>query len=158
MAGDVIAIAHFLELRTITPYYLQNFFTNQLYSYESRSWQFCGFQPSGISQSNTGDAVEKTLLFPNLPLILQAAFANDGLRNVVAILKTVWLDAALLPDPTKILTEILVCQGCSFTDTTIEVRLSSVQDAVGKEIPARRLSANQESVGLLPISAQLRLV
>lgn len=158
MSGSVIAIANFLELQTTTPYYLQNFYIAQAYTYDSRSWQYCDFRPSGSSQSNTGDAVEKTIQFPNIPLILQPVFDNDGMRGVVAILKTVWLDAALLPDPTKVLTEVLVGKGASFVDTTLEVRLSAVEDAVSKEIPARKLSANQESVGILPLSAQLRLV
>lgn len=132
----------------------QNFFLGQDFVYQGLRYQFVPFQVSGSLMTLTGDSETLTCLFPNEDLVLAVVTSGDGNRNSKLTLTNLWLNQSNQPLPGAF-PEYYVGVGCSFSETTVELRFRSAMDAVNAQIPGRIITA--ENCGVLPLDSQISL-
>lgn len=148
---------------------LQNFFIGETVPYEDASYQFSPFGFSGISTSRQADLDPVTLLFPNNEI--SRGYLSDALRGMsfdgIPIDQRPWrrpyvgkVDVCILDPAAKSATQRLFtytgqCTAGGWDDTTLNLELSSLLDAVDANVPTRTLI--QAQVGSLPISSGVRL-
>jgi hypothetical protein len=134
------------------PFQRENNFTGSEY-------QFAPFGFSGVTVNRSGDGLESTLVFPNNELT--RSFAVDAINNFaiakVDVLIIEDTDPETGPNATHNIVHTFTGQvtGGQWDETSLNMELSSVLDAVGTDIPRRSLT--QELVGNLPISNSVRL-
>ncbi len=140
-------------------YRFQNFFIGKEITHLSSGYQFVPFGFSGVTVNRTGDGLEGTLVFPN----------NDLSRSWgVSAIEGSWLmevDVLIIEDPdpdTGLATTNTIAHtytgqvtGGQWDNTSLNLELSSVLDAVGTDVPRRTLT--QRIVGNLPVSNNVRL-
>jgi len=140
-------------------YRFQNFFIGKEITHSSSAYQFVPFGFSGVTVNRTGDGLEGTLVFPN----------NDLSRSWgVSAIEGSWLmevDVLIIEDPdpdTGLATTNTIAHtytgqvtGGQWDNTSLNLELSSVLDAVGTDVPRRTLT--QRIVGNLPVSNNVRL-
>ena len=165
------AFGHALRIKPSNTelYRFQNFFIGKEITHQSpdqraqglpgSNYIFVPFGFSGVTVNRTGDGLEATLVFPN----------NDLSRGwgVSAIEGTWVMEVDVLtvedPDPdTGLSTENKIVHtytgqvtGGQWDNTSLNLELSSVLDAVGTDVPRRSLT--NRIVGNLPISNNVRL-
>ena len=148
---------------------LQNFFIAETVFYDGHGYQFSPFGFSGLSASRQGDLEPVQLLFPNNDI--SRGYLSDSLRGMsfdgIPIDERPWrrpyigkVDTCLLDTETKTATQLLFTYTGQATaggwdDTTLQLELSNVLDAVDGDVPTRTLI--QRQVGSLPISSGVRL-
>lgn len=135
-------------------YRFQNFHIAQSATYEGQAYQFLPFGFSGVTINRNGDNTESSLVFPN----------NDLSRNwAVSALENRWMATvfvlSLNPDDRTTGTLMhryvgQVAEG-SWDEASLKLTLNTVLDAVGSDVPMRRLT--QYLVGALPITSNVRL-
>lgn len=152
-----LAIGNYLTLASPTggqTYRFQNFHINATATFEGRQYGFLPFGFSGISINRTGDNTDATLVFPN----------NNLSRGwAVQAVQERWLGTVfvMLLDPndrtsgTKMSQCVGQVAGGSWDETSLSLNLNTVLDAVGSDVPQRRLT--QSLVGNLPVSSNVRL-
>lgn len=134
----------------------QNFFWRENMRYEGKTYEYLPFTFSGISITRSGDNVDCTLAFPNNNL--SRGWALKSIENAwgcevrVAITNT--------PDTsnegfTTLYKYFGLCSAGGWDDKVITVRLNSVLDAVGAEIPT--LALDNVRVGPIPTTTNVRL-
>jgi hypothetical protein len=134
------------------PFQRENNFTGSEY-------EFAPFGFSGVTVNRSGDGLESTLVFPNNELT--RSFAVDAIDNFaiakVDVLIIEDTDSDTGPTATHNIVHTFTGQvtGGQWDETSLNMELSSVLDAVGTDIPRRSLT--QELVGNLPISNSVRL-
>ena len=140
-------------------YRFQNFFIGKEITHFGSGYQFVPFGFSGVTVNRTGDGLEGTLVFPN----------NDLSRSWgVSAIEGSWLmevDVLIIEDPdpdtglavTNTIAHTYTGQvtGGQWDNTSLNLELSSVLDAVGTDVPRRTLT--QRIVGNLPVSNNVRL-
>jgi len=145
------AYGNFLSLGPsgdIDRYRFQNYAINE----SVNDYLFLPFAFSGAVATLQGDNLDAALQFPNIPLT--RSWATDALNNLwVAKTTTV-----LWNTTTKAIERTLYeywgcCASGSWNETGLEVQLNSLLDAVGGNIPGRRLHLDQ--VGNIPFTAQI---
>ena len=150
------AIGNFLDFtaESGTTYRFQNFFIGQTVSYQGNDYGFVPFGFSGVTINRTGDNTEASLIFPNNDL--SRRWAVDAVNNY-------WLAhvRVLLVDPDNISSfELMheyygrIAQG-KWDETSLELQVNSVLDAVGADVPVRRLT--QKLIGSIPVSNAINL-
>ena len=167
------AFGHALRIKPSNTelYRFQNFFIGKEITHRSRpqreanpelpgsKYIFVPLGFSGVTGNRTGDGLEATIVFPN----------NSLARNwgVSAIEGTWVMEVDVLtvedPDPyTGLTTENKIVHtytgqvtGGQWDNTSLNLELSSVLDAVGTDVPRRSLT--NRVVGNLPISNNVRL-
>ena len=110
---------------------------------------------SGVTVNRTGDGLEATLVFPNNGL--SRSFADQAIdQNWVMEVDVLILDADN-PAGTHQKLHSFTGQavGGQWDNVSLNLKLSSVLDAVGTDVPRRSLT--QRLVGNLPISNNVRL-
>ena len=123
------------------------------------SYTFAPFGFSGVTVNRSGDGLESTLVFPNNELT--RSFAIDAIDNFaiakVDVLIIEDTDPETGPTATHTIVHTFTGQvtGGQWDNTSLNLELSSVLDAVGTDIPRRSLT--QDLVGNLPISNSVRL-
>lgn len=152
----------------------QNFFIGETVTYNNNDYIFLPFGFSGVTVNRTGDGVEATLLLPNLINTTNSGtnlsvnwavdamdfYDDDGIR------KTPWVAhvqvMVLEPDDktsfqaTNPLYEYYgAVSGGSWDETSLSLSLGTIIDAVGTDVPMRRLT--QKTVGSLPVTSGVRL-
>jgi len=148
---------------------LQNFFIGDTVTYDGNTYSFSPFGFSGISTSRQADLDPVTLLFPNNEI--SRGYLSDALRGMnfddVPLDQRPWrrpyvgkVDVCLLDPSAKTVTQKMFtytgqCTAGGWDDTTLNLELSSLLDAVNENVPSRTLI--QAQVGSLPISAGVRL-
>lgn len=148
---------------------LQNFFIGETVSHEGGSYLFSPFNFSGLSTSRQGDLEPVQLVFPNNEI--SRGYLSDALRgmsfNGIPLDQRPWrrpyigeVDVCLLDVESKKTSQKLFtytgqCTAGGWDDTSLQVELSSVLDAVDSNVPTRTLI--QRQVGSLPISSNVRL-
>ena len=112
------------------------------------------FAFSGVTVNRTGDNVEASLVFPN-----NAISRGWGLTAVQDLWIATVLVLILDPDSSSggELMHRYVGQVSNggWDETTLQLRLDTVLDAVGTDVPMRRLT--QSLVGAIPTSSNVRL-
>lgn len=132
----------------------QNFFINETISYQGNPYGFLPFGFSGVTVNRTGDNTEASLLFP-----------NNGLSRgwAVEAIEGRWLAhvQVMLLDPDNRNSFDLMHQyfgqvaGGQWDESSLRLTLSTVLDAVGSDVPVRRLT--QKLIGNIPVSSGVRL-
>ena len=151
-----IALGHFLDLNVGgSPIYRwQNFWIKQNVDQENHTYSFIPFGFSGLTANRAGDNIDATLVFPNNELSRQWALLATQ-QKWVAQIQVMMFDPADKTDLTTLHTYIGQISSTAWDETAINIRLNSIIDAVGGDVPARRLT--QQLVGNLPLSSNLRL-
>jgi len=137
----------------------QNFFIGEEITHFGSSYQFAPFGFSGVTINRTGDGLEAVLVFPN----------NDVCRGwAIKAINASWtmhVDILIIQDPDPetglaVQNEIIntytgQVTGGQWDNTSLNLELSSVLDAVGTDVPRRSLT--KRIVGNLPVSNNVRL-
>jgi hypothetical protein len=151
------AIGHYLTL--VKPdvsvfYRFQNFFINQTVDWVNGPHTFLPFGFSGISIDRDGGNVESNLLFPNNQLSRE--WAAKAIEEFwIARVRVVLVN----PDDTAQSSQTLLhnyvgqITAGSWRDSELSLTLSSVLDAVGGDVPNRRLS--RVLCGHLPVTSNV---
>lgn len=152
-----LAIGNYLTLKTATggtAYRFQNFHIAQTATFEGQQYGFLPFGFSGVTVNREGSNTEASLVFPN----------NDLSRNwsVQAVTER-WLATVyvMLLNPDDRTQGSLMHQYSgqvatgNWDETSLNLTLNTIVDAVGSDVPLRRLT--QALVGNLPITANVRL-
>ena len=171
------AFGHALQMSSSTEvkYHFQNFFIGKEIAHSSQEerdkgkadevapktsiYEFAPFGFSGVTVNRTGDGLDATLVFPN----------NKISRNwALEAIEDAWLmrvDVLIIEDPdpetglavqnTIVHTYTGQVTGGQWDNTSVNLELSSVLDAVGTDVPRRSLT--KRIVGNLPISNNVRL-
>lgn len=113
---------------------------------------FLPFAFSGAVATLQGDNLDATLQFANVPIT--RSWATEALENLwVVKVRTVLWDPA-----TKAIQQTLYqywgcCASGGWSETALQIQLNSLLDAVGGNVPGRRLHRYQ--VGNIPFTAQV---
>lgn len=144
------------QTRTNKTYAFQNFFWRERMKYEDVNYEYLPFTFSGITINRSGDNVDATLAFPNNNL--SRGWALRAIENG-------WgceVRVATTSDPnvskegfTTLYKYFGLCASGGYDDKVITVKLNSVLDAVGAEIPT--ISIDNARVGPIPTTTNVRL-
>ena len=137
------------------PYRFQNYRVDGNTKIEDQKYKFCPFGFSGITVTRTGDNVDASLVFPNNSLAQEfGLFALE--ERWAAVVFVVQFDPSDIYKGHQILYKYagIVAAG-GWNDTSLNLTLNSVLDAVGQDIPWRTI--NEKECGPLPITANLNL-
>jgi hypothetical protein len=149
-----LAVGNYLQLSPPTGTILraQNYHINESVRFNNQWWTYLPFGFSGITANRRGENSESVLVFANNEI--SRAWGMDAIEN--AWLAECWL-VILDPDTRAVLSTLTSyagqVAGGSWEDTTLNLRLDNILDAVGTDVPARILTSNL--VGKLPVSANL---
>ena len=152
-----IAVGNYLKLSNkdeTVVYRFQNFHIGEDAEYDDFTWGFLPFGFSGVSVNRTGDNTSATLLFPNNTLS-----RNWGVDAV----NQRWLANVLVMSlgPNVRTSGTLMHQyfgqvaAGNWDETSLQLDLNTILDAVGSDVPGRRLT--QSLIGNIPISSNVRL-
>ena len=131
-------------------YNWQNFFINETVG----NYTFVPFGFSGITINRQGDNVDATLVFPNNEL--SRRWATEAMKEGwLATVKVMLLDPTDRSKQEQLHNYTGKVAGGSWSETQLTLKLNTVLDAVGAEIPKRRL--RQRLVGQLPMTSSVRL-
>jgi len=138
-----------------TFYFFQNFYINQEATHDGNQYRFVPFGFSGVTVNRTGDGLEATLVFPNNGL--SRSFADQAIdQNWVMEVDVLILDADNSAGTHQKLHSFTgQAVGGQWDNVSLNLKLSSVLDAVGTDVPRRSLT--QLLIGNLPISNNVRL-
>jgi hypothetical protein len=161
------AFGHVLRItpKDTVDFRFQNFFIGEQVTHQGTTeqtpqiYQFVPFGFSGVTVNRTGDGLEATLVFPNNDLARSwgvNAIEGSYLMEVeVLIIEDSDPDSGLTATHTTVHTYTGQVTGGQWDNTSLNLELSSVLDAVGTDVPRRSLT--QRMVGNLPISNSVRL-
>ena len=146
------AVGHYLDLKTAagSTYQWQNFWIKETVS----GYSFIPFGFSGSTVNRQGDNIDARLVFPNNELTRQWAVSCIT-ESWLATVKVVLFDPDNKATQNTLHTYVGQAASGAWDDTALNVRLNTMIDAVGGDVPARRLT--RDLVGHVPISAAVRL-
>jgi hypothetical protein len=152
-----LALGNYLVLSTPRDgqkFYYQNFYIGKTATFGGEQYGFLPFGFSGVTVNRTGDNVEAALVFPNNQI--SRAWGLKAVQDLwVATVLVLILDP---DDPTGgelLHTYVGQVSNGSWDETSLQLRLDTVLDAVGTDVPMRRLT--QALVGAIPTSSNVRL-
>ncbi len=137
----------------------QNFFIGKNITHSGSKYQFAPFGFSGVTVNRTGDGLEATIVFPVNDVSL--GWGIDAIENTwimevdVLIIENSDPDTGLSATNTIVHTYTGQVLGGQWDNTSLNLELGSVLDAVGTDVPRRALT--NRIVGNLPISNNVRL-
>jgi hypothetical protein len=148
-----VALGHFLTLSSpgsLTELKFQNFFVGE--TVDGRGFLPFGF--SGTTTNRQGDNLEATLVFPNNEL--SRSWATDAIDNAWFAEVQIYTIASDGSNQRTLLYEYFgqVASG-GWDETSLNLKLSTVLDAVGSNVPIRVM--HRDLVGKLPTSSNLGL-
>ena len=156
-----LAVGNFVKFTSgdTTLFRFQNFFIGETITNESEPYYFVPFGFSGVTTNRTGDGTEASLVLPNSTEnvgVLTRSFSQDAIAGRwLAYVRVLIVD----PDDKTSFSTLSRYYGQvtngAWDNASISLNLSSVLDAVGGEIPQRKLS--QVLVGNIPTTSGLRL-
>jgi hypothetical protein len=156
------AIGNYLALRPKSPtvaYRFQNFFIGQTARLiglqdKEQEYTFLPFGFSGVTINRSGDNVEASLVFPNNAL--SRAWGVEALENRwLVFVNVVMLDPADNTQGTILHNYVGQITSGTWDETSLNLNLSTVLDAVNSNVPARTISQNL--VGALPMTSAISL-
>lgn len=149
------ALGHYLRLKqqngAINAY--QNFFVKSEVTYQGYLHSFLPFGFSGISVNRQGDNVDAALAFPNNELS-RAWTAQAALEYWTAFIDVVLINPDNASASTILHTYAGAVSSGAWDESSVNLRLNSVLDAVNGNVPNRSL--HQGLVGRLPASSYVR--
>lgn len=151
-----LAVGNFLtfSLNGVTLHRFQNFFIGETITYNGNSHGFLPFGFSGVTVNRTGDNTEAVLALPNNTLSRNwGVEAID--RRWLAQIEVMLLDPADRTSFTRLHQYVGQIAGGQWSETGLQLTLSTVLDAVGTDVPLRRLT--QKLIGAIPVTSGVRL-
>ena len=151
-----VALGHFLDLNVGgSPLYRwQNFWIKENVTQGNHVYSFIPFGFSGLTANRQGDNIDATLVFPNNELSRQWALLATQ-QSWVAKVQVMMFNPEDKTEQTILHSYVGQISSAGWAETTINIRLNSIIDAVGAEVPARRIT--QKLVGNIPLSSNVRL-
>ena len=158
-----VAVGNFLIMKSgaTDSHCYQNFFIKETITYQDKSYTFLPFGFSGVTVNRTGDGTDATLVFPNNPEAgIYGRISRDWADSAIKGTWNVHVQTLIVDPDDKTSFNLLaqyygqVSMG-GWSDTQVTLTINSVLDAVGADVPQRRLT--QRLVGDLPHSANVRL-
>ena len=146
-----LAIGNFLTFTatTIVRQRFQNFFIGQTTSYQGNSYLFAPFGFSGVTINRTGDGIDASVGFPNNDIT--RAWAVEAIEaRWIAHVQVVLLNPDDNTDFTLMHQYFGQISGGKWDEGMLSLMLSNVLDAVGFDVPVRRLS--QKLIGAIPVT------
>lgn len=146
-----LAIGNFLTFTatTIVRQRFQNFFIGQTTSYQGNSYLFAPFGFSGVTINRTGDGIDASVGFPNNDIT--RAWAVEAIEaRWIAHVQVVLLNPDDNTDFTLMHQYFGQISGGKWDEGMLGLMLSNVLDAVGFDVPVRRLS--QKLIGAIPVT------
>lgn len=157
------ALAQFLTLRNLDAtkrYFFQNFWINEdaplgiAGSDGTTQFGFLPFAFSGTTITKSGDNQPATLAFPNNSL--SRAWAETVIREQYIVhVRTVLADPSDKTTATLLARYIAQIVSGSWNETSLELQMASVLDAVGSDIPRKKLT--KQLVGNIPLTSRVRI-
>lgn len=146
------AIGQFLDLKQQNGavFRWQNFWVNETVS----GYSFVPFGFSGLTTNRQGDNIDATLVFPNNQLSRQWALSSIQ-GKWLAEVQVVLFNPENRGEQNRLFTYVGQISNGAWDETGINIRLNTLLDAVGADVPSRRLT--QKLVGNLPTSANIQL-
>lgn len=151
-----LAVGNFLTFKagTATKQNFQNFFIGEVTRYQSVDYLFAPFGFSGVTVNRTGDNTDASLVFPNNNLT--RAWAVEAIENKwLAHVQVMLLNPDDNTDFTLLHEYYSQVANGKWGEATLDLTLNTVLDAVGGDVPGRRLS--QKLLGAIPVTSGLRL-
>jgi hypothetical protein len=137
-----------------TVYRFQNFFIGKTVTYDSNGWSFLPFAFSGVSINRNGDNTDASLVLPNNRL--SRAWTLEAVQDRwLARVYVMILDPENVEQPTLLHQYIGKTSAGRWDETSLTLTLNTVLDAVGGEVPQRRIT--QTLVGHIPVSSNVRM-
>ena len=163
-----LAVGNFLKFTSggETQYRFQNFFigetitiTNELDANKSDPYDFVPYGFSGVTINRTGDGTDASLLFPNssgnIGKLTRSLIKDAVEERWIAYVRVLIVD----PDDQASFTQLSQYYGqvttASWDSQTVTLSINSVLDAVGGDVPHRKIT--QPLVGNLPTTSGVRL-
>ena len=135
-------------------YHFQNFYINKTATYNGSVYSFLPFGFSGVTVNRAGDNVEATLVFPNNEI--SRAWGLNAVQGLwIATVLVMILDPDNASTPSLMHRYVGQVSNGNWDETSLQLRLDTVLDAVGTDVPMRRLT--QQLVGAIPVSNNVRL-
>lgn len=152
-----IAICNFIRFKAngggyISGYNYQNFYVDQLRTYQSVSYLYAPFAVSTGAGTKGGDRSDAAIAAPPYPLSINL-FVEATQQNWLCEIKSVLLDPETYDTVQQITSEVWVCSRPEITVERAALRLASPLDAVDSHIPKRTLSS--KLVGSLPSTGSI---
>lgn len=150
------SIGHLLNFgpRGDLRFWFQNFSIGNNVSYSANSYGFLPFAFSGSVVSLKGDNIDAALNFP--VTVLSQSWAEEALENQwVASVDVVLFTSGSTTVEKVLYSYVGVFSAGGWDDTVLQVSLNTVLDAVGSEVPGRRL--HRALVGKIPFTAQVNV-
>ena len=152
-----LALGNYLDFSTpdgSKVYHFQNFYINKTATYNGRVYSFLPFGFSGVTVNRAGDNVEATLVFPNNEI--SRAWGLNAVQGLwIATVLVMILDPDNASAPSLMHRYVGQVSNGNWDETSLQLRLDTVLDAVGTDVPMRRLT--QQLVGAIPVSNNVRL-
>lgn len=158
--GHVLRVKRAVNGVTTVTNQFQNFKINRNFSYtgadgSSRSYGFAPFGFSGVTVNRSGDGLEATLVFPNNSITRSWAVNAIELNYVMEVDVLITDDGG---EETTFMTAHSYAgqvMGGQWDNTSLNLQLGTVLDAVGTDVPRRSLT--RQLVGNLPLTNNVRL-
>jgi len=152
-----LALGNYLDFSTPSGgkvYHFQNFYINKTATYSGNVYSFLPFGFSGVTVNRAGDNVEATLVFPNNDI--SRAWGLNAVQDLwIATVLVMILDPDNANNPSLMHRYVGQVSNGNWDETSLQLRLDTVLDAVGTDVPMRRLT--QQLVGAIPVSNNVRL-
>jgi len=132
----------------------QNFFISETITYDGNEYGFMPFGFSGVTINKTGDNTDASLILPNNTLSRNWAVEALDKRWLAHIL-VVLLDPSDRTRANRLHQYYGLVASGSWKETELSLTLNTVLDAVGAEVPQRRLT--QKLIGSIPTTSGVRL-
>ncbi len=156
-----LAVGNFLKFTSggETKYRFQNFFISETITNSSEPYDFVPYGFSGVTINRTGDGTDASLLFPNssgnVGKLTRSLIKDAIEERWIAYVRVLIVD----PDDKTSFTQLSQYYGqvtsATWNNVTATLSINSVLDAVGGDVPHRKIT--QELVGNLPTSSSVRL-
>ena len=152
-----LALGNYLDFSTPgggKVYHFQNFYINKTATYNGNVYSFLPFGFSGVTVNRAGDNVEATLVFPNNEI--SRAWGLNAVQDLwIATVLVMILDPDNANNPSLMHRYVGQVSNGNWDETSLQLRLDTVLDEVGTDVPMRRLT--QQLVGAIPVSNNVRL-
>lgn len=151
-----LAVGNFLtfSIGTTVRQRFQNFFISETVTQDGNSFGFLPFGFSGVTVNRTGDNTDASLLFPNNGL--SRGWAIEAIEGRwIARVQVMMLDPDDRSQYHQLHQYYGQVAGGQWDEGSLRLTLNTVLDAVGSDVPMRRLT--QKLIGAIPVSSGVRL-
>ena len=154
-----VAVCHFIRFKNSTGSYVsgynyQNFYINELRTYQSVSYNFAPIGVTTGAGTKGGDRSDAVLVAPPYPLAVNI-FVEACQASWLCEITMVLLDPETYAPVQTITQETWVCSRPEISTERATLRLASPLDAVDSHVPKRSLSTR--IVGSLPSTGSISM-